>query len=138
MSQTQSPESIWELHSRLQHIRTHRWFLILQVLSVAAAIPVIIWVIQKPMSPVGTRSPGEGDLAFALMPILAAAIGINLFIEMGVSFFEQYDPTLIAYLGWGQRWLIQAQSEVSLARQFQMDAYERYSDQLEGIDKITK
>lgn len=116
--------------------RARRRLRVLQVLGVVVAILAIIWVIQKPMTPAATRDLREGDLASALLPILAIAIGINLFIDLGAGFFEHYDPTLVAHLGHGQRWLKQAQVEVLSARQFHMDAYEHYSNQMEKLHKF--
>jgi len=113
-------------------------FYVLALLGFFAAILVIGWVIQNPISAAPPGEPPGGDLASALIPILAAAIGINLFIEMGFNLFEQYNRTLIAYVGRGLRWLRQAEMEVSRARQWQAEVYERYSHQLEELDKVTE
>jgi hypothetical protein len=55
---------------------------------------------------------------------------------MGFSVFEQSDKMMIAFLGRGLRWLKQAETEVSRARQWQMDVFELYSHQLQELDRI--
>lgn len=145
MSQIQSPDHsgiessqpdvpVWDERSLFW--KTQARFRVLQALGVAAAILVMILVIQKPIDPAPPYTR-EGDLASVLIPILASAIAINLFIEMGFSLFEQSDQILIAYLGRGLRWLKQAQAEVGRARQWQMDIFYGYSYQLEELDRIT-
>lgn len=145
MSQTESPvhggselgkfKAPDENFLRLRQVRMR--LLVLQVLSVMATILVMIWLIQKPITLVSPQDSREGDLALSLVPILAAALSINLFLEMGISFLEQNDRVLVAYLGRGFRLLEQAEREVFRARRWHLDVYEHYSYQMEELQKIT-
>jgi hypothetical protein len=147
MSQTKSPANssretklsevpTWDPQDNF--LKAWRRLRVLQALSGVAAILVMIWLIQKPVTPAAPRDPGEGDLlASAMVPILAAAISINLFVELGISHFEQNDLVLIAYLGPGVRWLKIVQTELMQARRWRTDVYEHYSYQMKELDKIT-
>ena len=113
--------------------RVRTQFRILVILSVIAALIVMIWVIQKPIISAATRDPSDGDIASALIPVLAAALSINLFIGMGIKFVEQNCRTMVAYLGHGMRWLKNAEVEIQQARQFLTDASDKYQAELFDI-----
>ncbi len=121
----------WSEHEMFFRVRTQ--FRILVILSVIAALIVMIWVIQKPIISAATRDPSDGDIASALIPVLAAALSINLFIGMGINFVEQNRRTMVAYLGHGMRWLKNAEVEVQQARQFLTDASDKYQAELFDI-----
>jgi len=61
------------------------------------------------------------DLAVVLAPVLAAAAGVERFLETIFGIIEQYWMTLVAYLGRGLRWLHSAETEVQEARKWLAD-----------------
>lgn len=65
-----------------------------------------------------TRSLTGVDLAVVLAPVLAAAAGVERFLETIFGIIEQYWLTLVAYLGRGLRWLRSAETEVQEARKW--------------------
>ncbi len=58
------------------------------------------------------------DLALVLAPVLAAAAGVERVLETVFNSIEGAWRTLVAYLGYGMRWLKSAQTEVAEARQW--------------------
>jgi hypothetical protein len=62
--------------------------------------------------PIGT------DLALALAPVLAAAVGVERLLETVFNTIEGTWRAAVAYLGYGFRWLKSAQTELSEARQW--------------------
>ena len=58
------------------------------------------------------------DLAMVLAPVMAAALGVERLLETLFNMIEGAWRTLVAYLGYGMRWLKSAQTEVAEARQW--------------------
>lgn len=103
---------------------------ILLLLVALVSVLVIIWIVQTPMAPAAIREPSNADITTVLLPVLAAAIGINLFLEMLFSFVERNWRTLVAYFGRGMRWLHNAETEVESARQWLAQVSGEYHRQL--------
>lgn len=81
---------------------------------------LVIWVlffadIQK----AAVRQLATGvDLTLVLAPVLAAAAGVERVLETVFNSIEGAWRTLVAYLGYGMRWLKSAETEVAQARQW--------------------
>ncbi len=58
------------------------------------------------------------DLTLVLAPVLAAATGVERLLETVFNTVESSWRTLVAYLGYGFRWLKSAETEVAEARQW--------------------
>jgi hypothetical protein len=58
------------------------------------------------------------DLTMVLAPVMAAALGVERVLETMFNMVEGAWRTLVAYLGYGMRWLKSAQTEVAEARQW--------------------
>jgi len=99
-------------------------FLYRLIIIVVAAgwIFTVIWLfMQKIGEAPATALPPGADLALVLAPVLAAAAGIERFLETLFSIIEQNWLTLVAYLGRGLRWLHSAETEVQEARKWLAD-----------------
>ncbi|HSD82512.1 MAG TPA: hypothetical protein VLG46_01560 [Anaerolineae bacterium] len=87
-------------------------------LVVGVAAFLLIWVlfladIQK--AEIKALVAGA-DLTLVLAPVLAAAAGVERVLETVFNTIEGAWRTLVAYLGYGMRWLKSAQTEVAEAR----------------------
>ena len=111
--------------------------LVLEALVVVVTILAIVWIVRKPMTPASVKEPPKGDIASVLMPVLAAAIGINLFLENVFSFIEGNWRTLVAYFGRGLRWLQSAQTEAENSRQWLTQVTAEYNRELESLPQFT-
>jgi len=78
------------------------WILFLAQISEAAALPLAV----------------DADLAVVLAPVIASALGVERVLETIFNMIEGAWRTLVAYLGYGMRWLKSAQTEVAEARQW--------------------
>jgi hypothetical protein len=100
--------------------RTRRlWFAALGVI-VGIWVFLIVWVLFLADIQDGVARPLEAgaDLAVVLAPVLAAALGVERVLETLFNMIEGAWRTLVAYLGYGMRWLKSAQTEVAEARQW--------------------
>jgi hypothetical protein len=100
--------------------RTRRlWFAGLGVI-VGIWVFLIVWVLfLADVQDVVARPLEVGaDLALVLAPVLAAALGVERLLETLFNMIEGAWRTLVAYLGYGMRWLKSAQTEVAEARQW--------------------
>ncbi|GEM_PF-1111137 len=103
-------------------MRKHTRRLVFAGMGVIAGIWafLFIWVlffaeVQKPE--VKALAAGV-DLTMVLAPVLAAAAGVERLLETVFNSIEGAWRTLVAYLGYGMRWLKSAETEVAEARQW--------------------
>jgi hypothetical protein len=89
-------------------------------LVVGVGVFLVVWVlfladIQKVIvKPLVTGV----DLTLVLAPVIAAATGVERLLETVFNTIEGAWRTLVAYLGYGMRWLKSAETEVAEARQW--------------------
>lgn len=120
----------WNETEMWQHTRR----LVFAGIGVIAGIWVFlfIWVlffadVQKPE--VKALAAGV-DLTLVLAPVLAAAAGVERLLETVFNSIEGAWRTLVAYLGYGMRWLKSAQTEVAEARQWMQNMGAVYNGNL--------
>jgi hypothetical protein len=100
--------------------RTRRlWFAGVGVV-VGIWIFLLVWVLFLAQIEEAVARPLEigADLSMVLAPVLAAALGVERLLETLFNLIEGAWRTLVAYLGYGMRWLKSAQTEVAEARQW--------------------
>ena len=100
--------------------RTRRlWFVGIGVI-VGVWVFLLIWLFfLAPIEKAPARPLEVGaDLTMVLSPVLAAALGVERVLETMFNMVEGAWRTLVAYLGYGMRWLKGAQTEVAEARQW--------------------
>ncbi len=112
-----------------------QWAFRLSVMAVVVAwIVTLVWLFRQPIVNAPTQPlPAGIDLAVALAPVLAAAAGIERFLETIFGITEHNWRTLVAYLGHGLRWLRSAETEVQQARKWLADVSSEASDILKQI-----
>jgi hypothetical protein len=96
-------------------------FLFRLVIAVVAAawIVTLYWLFAQPITKSQANPlPAGVDLAVVLAPVLAAAAGVERFLETIFGVIEQSWMTLVAYLGRGLRWLHGAETEIQQARKW--------------------
>ncbi len=81
---------------------------------------LVIWVLVfADIQKAAVRQLATGvDLTLVLAPVLAAAAGVERLLETVFNSIEGAWRTLVAYLGYGMRWLKSAETEVAQARQW--------------------
>ena len=100
--------------------RTRRlWFVGIGVIVGIWAF-LLIWVLFIAQIDEAIARPLEAgsDLTMVLAPVLASALGVERVLETLFNMIEGAWRTLVAYLGFGMRWLKSAQTEVAEARQW--------------------
>lgn len=104
------------------------------VLVITTTAAVIYWVAIQKIEPATVKQlPAGADLAVVLAPVLAAAAGIERFLETIFGIIEGNWRTLVAYLGRGMRWLQNAEAEVDSARQWLAGVAGEYNRQLKDL-----
>ena len=104
---------------REKFLSTKRIFRVLIVFGAVVWIALIVWVFVTPIENLVARAlPVGADLAIVLAPIIAAAAGVERLLETIFNTLEGNWKTMVAYLGYGFRWLKSAELEVSEARQW--------------------
>ena len=98
---------------------------------------LLIWVlffadIQKPE--IKALAAGV-DLTLVLAPVLAAAAGVERLLETLFNSIEGAWRTLVAYLGYGMRWLKSAEGEVEQARQWMSNTTNLYTSTLRAYNE---
>jgi hypothetical protein len=109
---------LWD--EKWMRTRTRRlWFAGVGVI-VGIWIFLLVWVLFLADIQDAVMRPLEAgaDLATVLTPVLAAALGVERLLETLFNMIEGAWRTLVAYLGYGMRWLKSAQTEVAEARQW--------------------
>jgi hypothetical protein len=81
---------------------------------------LLVWVLFLAQIEDAAARPLEAgaDLTMVLAPVMAAALGVERVLETMFNMVESAWRTLVAYLGYGMRWLKSTQSEVAEARQW--------------------
>jgi hypothetical protein len=105
---------------RDKYFSTRRIVQVIILLAVIAWLVLLGWVFVVAVitkSEVKALAVGA-DLSIILAPIIAAAAGVERMLETIFNIVEGSWKTLIAYLGYGFRWLKSAEVEVSEARQW--------------------
>jgi hypothetical protein len=100
--------------------RTRRlWFAGVGVI-VGIWVFLLVWVLFLAQIEDAVTRPLEAgaDLTMVLAPVMAAALGVERVLETMFNMIEGAWRTLVAYLGYGMRWLKSTQSEVAEARQW--------------------
>jgi hypothetical protein len=100
--------------------RTRRlWFAGVGVI-VGIWVFLLVWVLFLAQIEEAVARPLEAgaDLTMVLAPVMAAALGVERVLETMFNMVESAWRTLVAYLGYGMRWLKSTQSEVAEARQW--------------------
>ncbi len=92
----------------------------LSIVGVAAAwLITLIWLFTQPLAEAEATPLKVGaNLTIVLAPVLAAAAGVERFLETVFSVIEHNWRTLVAYLGCGLRWLRDVETEVQEARKW--------------------
>ncbi len=120
--------------------RTRRlWFAGLGVI-VGIWIFLLIWVFFLADIKDAVARPLEvgADLTMVLGPVLAAALGVERVLETMFNMIEGAWRTLVAYLGYGMRWLKSAQTEVAEARQWVQNMGTVYNGTLAAYNEKMK
>jgi len=124
---------------QLKRLETQWRLYVLVWFVIAVTTLVVTWVLYQPVAPAEVRIiPAGVDLAVVLAPVLAAAAGIERFLETIFGILEGNWRTLVAYLGRGLRWLHNAESEVESARQWLTQVQTQYKDQLADLPLSSK
>lgn len=119
---------------RLKRLQTQWRIYALLLFILVITLLVISWALYQPIEAATPRTLPQGaDLAVILGPVLAAAAGIERFLETIFGVVEGYARTVVAYLGRGMRWLHNAESEVDNARQWLATVAAEYTRQLESL-----
>jgi len=129
-SSTGGPQ--WDPRSK--RFQTQMRFGLLLVLVALVTLSVIYWVATQNITPAEVKPLLVGaNLTLILAPVLAAAAGVERFLETIFSVIEGNARALVAYLGRGMRWLHNAESEVDNARQWLANVSAEYNRQLKEL-----
>ncbi len=113
-----------------------RLYLLLASVAVLTGL-VIYWVFIQEIKAADVRPLAVGmDLTVVLAPVLAAAAGVERFLETLFGIIEGNWRTLIAYLGRGMRWLQNAEAEVENARGWLAKVSSEYNRQLTELPQL--
>jgi len=119
---------------RDKYFQTRLRFTILLALVLALTLFVFYWVAVQTIAPAEVKPlPVGANLTVILAPVLAAAAGIERFLETIFCVIEGNWRTLVAYMGRGMRWLHNAELEVEGARQWLANISAEYSRQLKDL-----
>jgi hypothetical protein len=105
---------------RDKYFSTRRVVQVMFVLAIIAWLVLLGWVFfLADITKADVKALAVGaDLSIILAPIIAAAAGVERMLETIFNVVEGSWKTLVAYLGYGFRWLKSAEVEVSEARQW--------------------
>ncbi len=121
--------------------RTRYLLMTVGAFAIVVVIALLIWLffiapIEK--AEVNKLQPGI-DLTLVLAPVLAAAAGVERLLETVFNTMESSWRTIVAYLGYGMRWLKSAEVELYQARQWLQGAGQIYNGTLATYnDKMRK
>ncbi|MBI5565698.1 MAG: hypothetical protein HY870_12460 [Chloroflexi bacterium] len=112
--------------------RTRKSFVALVSAVAVLSVALIVWVLffAEIADAVAGVLPAGADLAVVLAPVLAAAAGVERLLETIFNTLESMWRTVVAYLGYGMRWLKSAETEVDEARQWLQSAGAVYNGTL--------
>lgn len=120
--------------------RTRRLFMGLVTVVVVLWLALLGWVLfvaqiaNAPAQPL----PVGADLFVVLAPVIAAAAGVERLLESTFNTIEGVWRTVVAYLGYGMRWLKSAETEVDEARQWLQSASAIYNGTLATYNEKMK
>jgi len=107
----QPPGAQWD--PKVKFFETRLRLYLLLALVVAFTVLVIAWTLTQAIVAADVRPLAVGmDLTVVLAPVLAAAAGVERFLETLFGIIEGNWRTLVAYLERGMRWLQNAEAEV--------------------------
>jgi len=112
--------------------RTRRLFVGLVTAVVVVWLALLGWVLFVAQITNATAQPlpAGADLFVVLAPVIAAAAGVERLLESTFNTLESLWRTVVAYLGYGMRWLKSAETEVDEARQWLQSAGALYNGTL--------
>ena len=122
---------------REQYFSTRTWVKLLIGLIVVVWLILLGWVFFiAPITKADVRPLEAGvDLTIVLAPVLAAAAGVERMLETIFNIIEGSWRTLVAYLGYGMRWLKSAEAEVAQARQWMSNTASVYNGTLADFNQ---
>jgi len=133
-SATQSPTAVATWDPKRKGFETRWLFRLVQMLVIAITVVVIYWVVTQDIQAAPVRPlPAGADLAMVLAPVLAAAAGVERFLETIFGIIEGNWRTLVAYLGRGMSWLKNAEIEAESARQWMAQVSAEYARELREL-----
>lgn len=136
MSQTASKpvdagaRPVWD--ERWMWLRTRRLFIGLVTAVGVLWLGLLGWVlfVAQIVNASAQPLPVGADLFVVLAPVIAAAAGVERLLESTFNTVESVWRTVVAYLGYGMRWLKSAETEVDEARQWLQSAGAIYNGTL--------
>lgn len=128
------PKRDWKEFDVRQRMR--KWFVALATAIGVISLGLIGWVLfAAPIAKAEVIPLATGaDLTAVLAPILAAAAGVERLLETIFNVMEGAWRTMVAYLGYGLRWLKSAESEVEQARQWLSNTTGLYTSTLRSYN----
>ena len=101
-----------------KHVQTRRAVFGLIVAVVAVWVVLLYWLfaLADVKEAVANRLQAGIDLTLVLAPVIAAAAGVERLLETIFNTIEGAWRTIVAYMGYGMRWLKSAETEVAEAR----------------------
>jgi hypothetical protein len=126
----------WDPRDKRFQTRLVLGIIITLVLILTGAVFVWVIVAPPPTAQVARTLSAGADLTIVLAPVLAAAAGIERFLETIFGIIEGSWRTLVAYLGRGFRWLKSAETEVTNAREWLAKASDEYNRQLQTLPQF--
>jgi hypothetical protein len=120
--------------------RTRRLFMGLVTAVVVLWLALLIWVlfVAQIANAAAQPLPVGADLFVVLAPVIAAAAGVERLLESTFNTIEGVWRTVVAYLGYGMRWLKSAETEVDEARQWLQSAGAIYNGTLATYNEKMK
>jgi hypothetical protein len=129
------PGAQWD--PKVKFFETRLRLYLLLVLVAAFTALVIAWTLTQPIVPAEVRPLAVGvNLTVMLAPVLAAATGVERFLETLFGIIEGNWRTLVAYLGRGLRWLQNAEAEVESARSWLAKVSGEYNRELAQLPQL--
>lgn len=136
MSQTPSKPAdagaapVWD--EKWMWLRTRRLFVGLVMAVVVLWLGLLGWVlfVAQIVNASAQPLPVGADMFVVLAPVIAAAAGVERLLESTFNTVESVWRTVVAYLGYGMRWLKSAETEVDEARQWLQSAGALYNGTL--------
>ncbi|MFN8598754.1 MAG: hypothetical protein U0559_21525 [Anaerolineae bacterium] len=129
------PKRDWNEYAVRQRMR--KWFVVLATAVGVISLGLIGWVLfVAPITKAEVTPLAVGaDLTLVLAPILAAAAGVERLLETIFNVLEGAWRTMVAYLGYGMRWLKSAEGEVEQARQWLSNTTGLYTSTLRSYNE---
>ena len=108
---------VWDEGEMRRRTRRRLWVLI-SVLGVLWVV-LLVWVAIAPIEDAkAVELAADASLTVVLAPVLVAATGVERLLETAFNTLESVWRSVVAYLGYGMRWLKSAETEVAKAREW--------------------